>query len=89
MEAEARMKNSRFDHLVRSLHREGPRRWVLKSLAVGVLSLGMLSRDARSFEAQADEMFQQCLRACLASCGTASTCPSLDMCAQSCSQAMW
>ena len=83
------MKSSHVDHLTCSLNRGGPRRWALKRLAVGVVGLGMLTRGTRTSEAQTDELFQQCLRACLASCGTARACPTFESCAASCSQAMW
>src|SRR5262249_28779504 len=82
------MTRSHFDYIVRLLNREGSRRWAFHVLAVGALSGGTLTRGALGPEFQVDEQFQQCLRACLATCSTASYCPTLDLCAASCSQAM-
>jgi len=62
---------SHVDQLARLLHRGGPRRWALKTLTAGALGVGMMTRGARSSQAQADERFQKCLRSCLASCNAA------------------
>jgi hypothetical protein len=82
------MTSSQLDQLTRTLARGGPRRWALKTLAAGALGGGMLTRGTSSSAAQEDDLFQQCLRACLASCPTTARCPSLEACAASCSQAL-
>ena len=84
------MTHAPFAPFAQALARGGPRRWALKTLAAGALSAGLLDRGTRSSAAQTDvdELFQQCLRACLASCTPPQPCPSLEACAASCSQAL-
>ena len=83
------MKRSSVDQLARTLAGGGSRRWALRTLAAGTLGIGLMARTTRSSSAQDDELFQQCLRSCLAYCTPAGSCPALDNCAASCSQAFF
>lgn len=83
------MTGSSLDQLARTLARSGTRRWALRTLAAGTLGVGFIARTTRPSKAQDEDVFQQCLRSCLAYCTTPDRCPSLDDCAASCSQAFF
>lgn len=83
------MTRSSLDQVSRTLARGGSRRWALRTLAAGALGVGFVARTTRSSSAQEEDVFQQCLRSCLALCTTPDRCPTLDNCAASCSQAFF
>lgn len=84
------MSGSPLDRLARALSRNGSRRWALKATVAGFIGVEMFSRGAASSQAQdTDQIFQQCLAACLAPCNSTSVCPTWEGCAASCSQAFW
>lgn len=74
--------------LTRTLAHGGSRRWAIRRLAAGTLSVGLISSATQATHAQEDEIFQQCLRACLASCTATPHCPTFEDCAASCSQGL-
>lgn len=81
------MDRQSFDQLARSLSHGKPRRWVLKALAAGGLSAGLLTHGTRSSAAK-DE-FLQCLEACLAICEQQHNCRVTEQdCAASCSNGL-
>ena len=84
------MAGLHVDRIARVLAREGSRRSALKAIVVGAVGAGMLVRSTRIANAQdSDQLFQQCLAACLAPCNSTSVCPTWEGCAASCSQALW
>jgi hypothetical protein len=81
------MDRPSLDRLARSLARGRPRRWVLKALAAGAVSGGLLIHGARSSAAKDD--FVRCLESCLAICEQQHNCRVTERdCAASCSQAL-
>ncbi|HEU0113442.1 MAG TPA: hypothetical protein VFQ80_02135 [Thermomicrobiales bacterium] len=76
-----------LDRIARSLAHQKPRRWALKGLAAGVVSVGLLTRGTRSTAAKDD--FIRCLESCLAICEKQHNCRVTERdCAASCSNAM-
>jgi hypothetical protein len=81
------MDAQRLDRLARALAGNKPRRWTLKALAAGALSLGLLTHAARSTAAK--DAFLQCVEACLALCEHQHNCRVTQPdCAASCSQGL-